>query len=74
MDNGEPVPAYEGLAAAFAKAKQDRERDEASGLRGSAGDAANKQGEVLFKATHGILTAFFALILYGLSPTAWWID
>ena len=70
MDNGEPVPAYEGLAAAFAKAKQERERDEAAGLSSSAGDAANKQGEVHFKATHGILTAFFALILYSLSPTA----
>lgn len=72
MDNGESAPAYEGLAAAFAKAKQERERDEAAGLRGTAGDAAeaNKQGEVHFKAAHGILTAFFALILYSSAPRA----
>jgi hypothetical protein len=66
MDNGEPLPSYEGLAAAFAKAKAEKEKEEASGLRATTGDAevANKQGEVHFKAAHGILVAFFTLILY----------
>jgi phosphatidylinositol glycan class O len=69
MDNGEPMPAFEGLAAAFAKAKAETEREEAQGLRATTGDAAeaNKQGEVHFKAAHGILVAFFTLILFVLS-------
>jgi phosphatidylinositol glycan class O len=69
MDDDEPLPSYEGLAAAFAKAKADKERDEAQGLRATTGDAAaaNKQGEVHFKASHGILIAFFTWILYELA-------
>jgi phosphatidylinositol glycan class O len=68
MDNGEPLPEYEGIAAQFAKAKAEREKEEAQGLKPTTGDAAeaNKQGEVHFKAAHGILTAFFTLILYSL--------
>lgn len=68
MENGEPLPAYEGLAASFAKAKAEREKEEAQGLKPTSGGAAeaNKQGEVHFKAAHGILTAFFTLILYSL--------
>lgn len=66
MDNGEPE--FEGIAAAFAKAKAEREKEEARGLKPTTGHAAeaNKQGEVHFKAAHGILTAFFTLILYSL--------
>ncbi|KAF2471372.1 uncharacterized protein BDR25DRAFT_333993 [Lindgomyces ingoldianus] len=65
MDNGEPLPSYEGLAAAFAKAKAEKEREEAQGLKGRTGDAAaaNKQGEVHFKAAHGLVVAFFTWIL-----------
>lgn len=67
MDNGEPLPSYEGLAAAFAKAKAEKEKQEAQGLKTTATDAAaaNKQGEVHFKAAHGIIVAFFSWILYG---------
>lgn len=70
MDNGEPLPAYEGLAAAFAKAKAEKEREEASGLRATTRDAeeASKQGEVHFKAAHGIIVAFFTLILSVFRP------
>jgi hypothetical protein len=66
MDNGEPLPSYEGLAAAFAKAKAEKEREEAQGLRGSTqnAEADNKQGEVRFKAAHGLLIAFFTWLLY----------
>jgi phosphatidylinositol glycan class O len=65
MDNGEPLPSYEGIAAAFAKAKATKERDEAQGLKPMAVDAAaaNKQAEVHFKASHGILIAFFTWIM-----------
>ena len=66
MDNGEPLLSYEGLAAAFAKAKAEKEREEAQGLRGSTqnAEADNKQGEVRFKASHGLLMAFFGWLLY----------
>lgn len=66
MDNGDPLPSYEGLAAAFAKAKAEKEKQEAQGLRGTTqnADADNKQGEVRFKAAHGLLVAFFAWLLY----------
>jgi hypothetical protein len=66
MDNGEPLPSYEGIAAAFAKAKAEKEKEEAQGLRATTRDAAadNKQGEVHFKASHGILVAFFIWISY----------
>lgn len=65
MDNGDSLPSYEGLAAAFAKAKAEKERDEAQGLRATTGDSdvASKQGEVHFKASHGILVAFFTFLL-----------
>lgn len=65
MDNGEPLPSFEGLAAAFAKAKAEKEKQEAQGLKPTTGDAikANKLGEVHFKASHGILVAFFTWIL-----------
>lgn len=68
MENGEPLPSYEGLAATFAKAKADKEREEAQGLRPTTRDAAvaQKQGEVHFKAAHGIVIAFFTWILYSL--------
>jgi hypothetical protein len=68
MDNGDPLPSYEGLAAAFAKAKAEKEREEAQGLRLRTEDAkvANKRGEIQFKASHGLLLAFFTLILYEL--------
>ena len=66
MDNGEPLPSYEGIAAAFAKAKAEKEKQESQGLKPTTRDAAkaNKQGEVHFKAAHGILVAFFTWILY----------
>lgn len=66
MDNGEPLPSYEGLAAAFAKAKAEKERQESQSLRPTTGDAAiaNKQGELHFKAAHNIIVGFFTLILY----------
>ncbi|KAF2734009.1 hypothetical protein EJ04DRAFT_494192 [Polyplosphaeria fusca] len=65
MDQGEPLPSFEGLAAAFAKAKAEKEREEASGLRARTGDAAaaNKRGEVHFKALHLIVIAFFTFLL-----------
>ncbi|PSN68450.1 hypothetical protein BS50DRAFT_552002 [Corynespora cassiicola Philippines] len=65
MDSDEPLPSYEGIAAAFAKAKAEKEKQEAQGLKPTTGDAAkaNKQGEVHFKAAHGILVAFFTWIL-----------
>ena len=72
MDNGEPLPSYEGIAAAFAKAKADKEKDEAQGLRPTTKDAAaaQKQAEVHFKAAHGLIIAFFTWILCdsSLSP------
>lgn len=66
MDNGEPLPSYEGIAAAFAKAKAEKEREEAQGLKGRTVDAeaADKQGEIHFKAAHNIVVAFFTWILY----------
>ncbi|KAF2640899.1 hypothetical protein P280DRAFT_427268 [Massarina eburnea CBS 473.64] len=65
MDNGEPLPSFEGIAAAFAKAKAEKEKQEAQGLKPTTGDAAkaNKAGEVHFKAAHGIIIAFFTWIL-----------
>ncbi|OCK79560.1 hypothetical protein K432DRAFT_426432 [Lepidopterella palustris CBS 459.81] len=65
MDDGEPLPSYEGLAAAFAKAKAQKEKEEAKGLRSRTDDAkaSNKQGELRFKASHGLLIAFFSWIL-----------
>jgi phosphatidylinositol glycan class O len=73
MDNGEPLPSFEGLAAAFAKAKADKEKQESQGLKPTTGDAAkaNKQGEVHFKAAHGILVAFFTWILYHCPSDVW---
>jgi len=67
MDNGEPLPSYEGIAAEFAKAKAEKEKQESQGLKPTTVDAAkaNKQGEVHFKAAHGILVAFFTWILYN---------
>jgi phosphatidylinositol glycan class O len=61
----DPLPSYEGIAAAFAKAKAEKEKEEASGLKGRTDDAkaANKQGELRFKAAHGLLIAFFTWIL-----------
>ncbi|KAF2811914.1 uncharacterized protein BDZ99DRAFT_282865 [Mytilinidion resinicola] len=61
----DPLPSYEGLAAAFAKAKAEKEKEEAAGLRDRTDDAkaANNQGEVRFKAAHGLLLAFFSWIL-----------
>ncbi|KAF1961165.1 hypothetical protein CC80DRAFT_488513 [Byssothecium circinans] len=65
MDNGEPLPSFEGIAAAFAKAKAEKEKQESQGLKPTTGDAtkANKAGEVHFKAAHGIIIAFFTWIL-----------
>ncbi|KAF2742971.1 hypothetical protein M011DRAFT_411624 [Sporormia fimetaria CBS 119925] len=65
MEKGDPQPEYEGIAAAFAKAKAAKEREEAQGVRATTGDAAEatKRGEVHFKAAHGILVAFFTLLL-----------
>ncbi|KAJ4289783.1 mannose-ethanolamine phosphotransferase gpi13 [Kalmusia sp. IMI 367209] len=65
MDNGGPAPSYEGIAAAFAKAKAEKEKQESQGLKPTTADAAaaKKQGEVRFKALHGLLVAFFAWIL-----------
>ena len=67
MDNGEPLPSYDGLAAAFAKAKAEKERQESQGLRARSGHgaAANKHAEAHFKAAHGILVTFFTAILYS---------
>lgn len=64
MDDGESLPSYEGLAAAFAKAKAEKEKEEAQGLRSRTADAkaSNKQGELRFKASHGLLIAFFSWI------------
>jgi phosphatidylinositol glycan class O len=68
MDNGEPLPSYEGGASAFAKAKADKERDEAQRPRSTTKDAAvaHKAAEVHFKAAHGLIIAFFTWILYVL--------
>ncbi|KAH7117987.1 hypothetical protein B0J11DRAFT_493971 [Dendryphion nanum] len=65
MDNGEPLPAFEGVAANFAKAKAEKERQEAQGLKPTTKDveAANKLGQVQFKAAHGIIVAFFTWLL-----------
>jgi len=65
MDDGKSLPSYEGLAAAFAKAKAEKEKEEAQGLRSRTADAkaSNKQGEFRFKASHGLLIAFFSWIL-----------
>ena len=65
MDDGESLPSYEGLAAAFAKAKLEKEKEEAQGLRSRTADAkaSNKQGELRFKVSHGLLIAFFSWIL-----------
>ncbi|PVH98746.1 hypothetical protein DM02DRAFT_565880 [Periconia macrospinosa] len=65
MDNGEPEPSYEGIAAAFAKAKAEKEKQEAQGLKPTSVDAgkASRAGEVHFKAAHGIVIAFFTWIL-----------
>ena len=70
-DNGDPLPSYEGIAAAFAKAKAEKERQESQGLKPTTADAAkaSKAGEVHFKAAHGIIVAFFTWILYGPKKT-----
>lgn len=64
MDNGEPQPSFEGIAAAFADAKAEKEKQEAQGLKPTSTD--NRAGQVHFKAAHGIVIAFFTWILYGL--------
>ena len=61
MENGEAPSEFQGIAAQFAKAKADKERQEAQGLRERSVDA--KQQEVRFKATHGLLIAFLLWIL-----------
>ncbi|KAF2118881.1 hypothetical protein BDV96DRAFT_487197 [Lophiotrema nucula] len=65
MDDGEPLPSYEGIAAQFAAAKAAKETEEASGLRARVKDpkVEAKKGEVHFKALHGIVVAFLTLIL-----------
>ncbi|KAK7187214.1 uncharacterized protein CC84DRAFT_1113637 [Paraphaeosphaeria sporulosa] len=65
MDNGEPAPSYEGIAASFAKAKAEQEQQESQGLKPTSNDAAaaKKQSEIQFKAAHGLLVAFLSLIM-----------
>lgn len=67
MDNDDAPIEYQGIAAAFAKAKDEKDKEEASGLRDrtEGARAANKRGEVHFKASHGLLIAFFTFILYA---------
>jgi phosphatidylinositol glycan class O len=74
MDNGEPLPSFDAIAAAFAKAKAEKEKQEPQGLKPRTGDAekANKAGEVHFKAAHGIIIAFFTWILY-IGPRVLWL-
>jgi GPI ethanolamine phosphate transferase 3 subunit O len=50
----DPLKSYEGLAAQWAKAK---EQEEALGLQSSSETVrkANQQNEVRFKASHGLL-------------------
>lgn len=66
MDNGEPAPSYEGIAASFAKAKAEKEQQESQGLKPTTNDATavKKQSEIQFKAAHGLLVAFLSLTLY----------
>jgi phosphatidylinositol glycan class O len=67
MDNGGSAPAYKGISASSAKAKAEKEHQEAPGLNPTTNDAAvaKKQSEIQFKAAHGLLVAFLSLILYG---------
>ncbi|CAI6329669.1 unnamed protein product [Periconia digitata] len=66
MDHGEPQPSFKGISAAYAKAKVEKEKQEAQALKSTSADAgeeANRAGEVHFKAAHGIVIAFFTWIL-----------
>jgi len=62
MSKGEPTE-YEGIAAQFAAARAQKEKEEAQGLRKSNDPAVNKQEEVRFKAAHGIVLGFFGWIV-----------
>ncbi|KAF2840419.1 hypothetical protein M501DRAFT_1010528 [Patellaria atrata CBS 101060] len=65
MGNGVHKSEFKSIAAAFAKAKAEKEKEDAQALRGAAQDAraSDKEWEVRFKATHGLIVAFFILIL-----------
>ena len=65
MDDGANQTEYTGIAAQFAKAKAEREKQEAKGLKDSSHNAKafNKQKEIEFSAKHGLLIVFFCLLL-----------
>ncbi len=65
MDDGAHQSEYTGIAAEFARAKAEREKQEAKGLRDTSVNAKafNKQKEIEFSAKHGLLIAFFSLLL-----------
>lgn len=65
MDDGPHETEYSGIAAEFARAKAEREKEEAKGLLDSSvnAKAVNKQKEVQFSASHGLLLALFCLLL-----------
>ncbi|KAF2097511.1 hypothetical protein NA57DRAFT_41610 [Rhizodiscina lignyota] len=65
MDDGVQTE-YTGIAAEFAKARAERDKEEAKGLRDSSVNAKafNKQKEIEFSASHALLIAFFCLLLF----------
>jgi len=65
MTDGKPETEYAGIAADFARLKEQNEEEESRGLRSNAPDAKrlNKQRNVEFNSKLVVLLAFFLLIL-----------
>lgn len=67
MDNGGTTPPYGGNSPSLTKTGAEQEKHDSQGSNSTTSDlaAAKKQSEVQFKAAHGLLVAFFTLIMSG---------
>lgn len=64
MDNGESASPSDDLTSSFVKAKAQQERQsQATRPPTSDATAVKKQGEIQFKAAHGLLVAFLILLM-----------
>lgn len=65
MENGAPETEYTGIAAEFARAKAERDKLEAKGLRDTSVNAKefNKKKEIVFGARHALLVVLFLWFL-----------
>ena len=67
MDNGGSMPPYGDNSPSLAKTGTQQEKLDSQGSNSTTSDlaAAKKQSEIQFKAAHGLLVAFFTLIMSG---------